>query len=246
MTEDSKSTQIDTEPIQALEKVGVGAILMAYGVLLGTTYLFSFWRTFGFDIFPYLSVQNYVTAILNRLTLLLAMPLLFVGIVFGKRIYSKYGLFRNITLNLIILYSVLFVFYQFKALSQYIQHDFHFENEINLLAISSTLFIASLVLAIRMYRTQVSLYMKVAALVLIQTAFASAAGYVDGKAIYNGAVQVYLLQNKEVCEARGLNDWVYLGKYSSQTFFLNTIDKRICITSAKDLMLISRKLRDGL
>ncbi len=246
MPEDSKSIQIDTQPMQGLEKVGVGAILLAYGVLLGTMYLFAFWRTFGFDIFPYLSVQNYVTAILNRLSLLLAMPLLFVVIVFGKRVSFKDGLFRDITLYLIILYCVLFVFYQFQALSQFIQYDFHFDNEINVLAISSTLFIASLVLAIRMYRTQVSLYMKVATLVLIQAAFASAAGYVDGKTIYNGAVQVYLLQNKEVCEARSLNDWVYLGKYSNQTFFLNTIDKRICITSAKDLKLISRKLRDGL
>ena len=84
MPQDSNQLQIAAPGAPVLEKVGLGAILLAYAVLLGAAYLFAYWRTMGFDIFPYLSVQNYVTAPLNRISVLVAAPALFTVIVFGR------------------------------------------------------------------------------------------------------------------------------------------------------------------
>jgi hypothetical protein len=247
MPQDSNQLQIAAPGAPVLEKVGLGAILLAYAVLLGAAYLFAYWRTMGFDIFPYLSVQNYVTAPLNRISVLVAAPALFTVIVFGRTATPENNRYlRDISLYLIVLYSVGFAIQQFQAVSRYIQHDFHFDNEFNVLVLAAVLFAGSLVLSFRVYRMPSSVHMKLAALVLVQAAMATAAGYSDGKAIYNGAAQAFLLENTEICKAGGVRDWVYLGKYGDQTFFLNTIDKRICIAGGKDFRLISRKLREGL
>lgn len=246
MPQDSNQSQVVTPATLVLEKAGLGAILLAYAVLLGATYLFAFWRTMGFDIFPYLSIQNYVTAPLNRVSVLLAVPVLFAVIGFGSTATSENSHLRYMSLYLIALYCIAFVFQQFQAVSRYLQHDFHFDNEFNVLVLATLLFGGSLALSFRVYRTPSSVHLKVAALVLVQAAVAAAAGYSDGKTIYNGAEQTFFLANREACEAGGVRDWVYLGKYSDQTFFLNTIDKRICIASTKDFKLVSRKLSEGL
>lgn len=51
---------------------------------------------------------------------------------------------------------------------------------------------------------------------------------------------------KEFCEPAGVRDWVYLGKVSDQTFFMDTIDKHLCITGEKNFKLISRKVKENL
>ncbi len=72
------------------------------------------------------------------------------------------------------------------------------------------------------------------------------AGYKDGKTVYNGAQNVYYLENKEICEKDSARDWVHLGTFNSQTFFMNTIDKRLCITDQKNLLMVSRKMKERL
>jgi hypothetical protein len=229
-----------------LDKLGLGALLYAYAILLGATYLFGFWRTIGFDIFPYVSLQNYVSAPLNRIIVLVAAPLLFAVVVFAKSEMSEARNARHLSLYLTFLYCIAFALQQYQAVSRYIQHDFHFENELNVLVIAMLLFSVALVLCYRIYRSPSTIYLRIFALVIVQTAVALAAGYSDGKAIYNGAVQTHFLANKELCEPAGVRDWVYLGKFSDQTFFMNTIDKHLCITGEKNFKLVSRKIKENL
>lgn len=72
------------------------------------------------------------------------------------------------------------------------------------------------------------------------------AGYSDGKAVFHGAERVYFLDNKELCDASGVRDWVFLGRFTEHTFFMNTVDKRLCLTAEKNFKLVSRKFSEKL
>lgn len=233
-------------PPPGLDKLGLGVLLYAYAVLLGTAYLFGFWRTFGFDVFPYLSLQNYVSAPLNSVIVLVASPLVFAVIVFGRSDVSSESTARAISLYLLMLYCLVFVIQQFQAVSRFIQYEFYFDNERNVLWIAMSLFLAALVISYRIFKYSSSMQLKVVALILVQTAVSMSTGYSKGKVIYNGAAQVYYLGNKELCELEGVQDWIYLDKLGEQAFFMNTIDKRICITAEKGYQLVSRNFKDGL
>lgn len=228
------------------DRLGLGALLYAYAVFLGAAYLFGFWRTIGFDVFPYLTLQNYVSAPLNRVIVLAASPLLLAAIAFRRNNISDDVSARDISFYLIALYCLAFVLQQFQAISRYIQFEFHFDNERNVLIITTLLFVAALSVFYRILRYSSTIQLKVLAIALIQAAVSMSAGYSDGKAIYNGAAQVYFLGNKELCEPGGVRDWVYLAKFGEQAFFMNTIDKRLCITDEKGYKLVSRKLKEGL
>jgi hypothetical protein len=80
------------------------------------------------------------------------------------------------------------------------------------------------------------------ALALVQSSAALAAGYKGGKAVFNGVVEVHFLDNREVCEKEGKAAWVFLGRFSNGSFFMNTADKRLCITEEKNYRLVSRKI----
>lgn len=229
-----------------LDKLGVGVLLYAYAVLLGGAYLFGFWRTIGFDVFPYLSLQNYVSAPLNRVIVLVASPVVLAAIVFGRSNVSNDSSARDISLYLVALYCLAFALQHFQAVSRYVQYEFHFDNERSVLTIATFLFLAALGVSYRIFKSSSPIQLKVFALVLVQVAVSMSAGYSDGKAIYNGAEQVYFLVNKELCDPGGVRDWVYLGKFGDQAFFMNSIDKQLCITAEKGYKLVSRKFKEGL
>jgi hypothetical protein len=232
--------------IGGLDKLGLGVLLYAYAVLLGAAYLFAFWRTIGFDIFPYLSLQDYISAPFNRVIVLVATPLLFALLVFGRKGTSDVGPSRDVFVYLLAMYSVAFVLQQYEAISRYLQHGFHFENERSVLFIATALFLASLGLSYHIYRSSPKFHLQVFAFILVQTAVSMSAGYSDGKTIYHGAANVYFLDNKELCETGGARDWVYLGKFAEHAFFMNTIDKRLCVSGEKNFKLVSRKFKEGL
>jgi hypothetical protein len=229
-----------------LEKLGVGVLLYAYAVFLGASYLFGFWRPFGFNVFPYLGIQDYVSAPLNRVLVLVATPLVFAALVFGSRPSELGTLSRNVSWYLIALYGVAFVKEFYQATSRYVAIDFHFANETSVLAIAGLLFGAGVCLAYYAHRALAELPVQIAALVLVQSSVSMAAGYSDGKAIYNGAAEVHFLGNKELCEPGGIRDWVFLGTFGGQTFFMNTIDKRLCLTDQKNIRLVHRQVKEGI
>lgn len=228
------------------DKLGLGVLLYAYAILLGACYLFAFWRPIGFNVFPYMGLQDYISAPLNRVAVLVAPPLILAAAFLGRYRMKESWLGPYAATYLVFLYSVAFLQQFYQAVSRYQAVSFHFQNEPSVLAIAALLFFAGAGLAIYSYRAVAGLRGQIAALILVQCAVSMAAGYSDGKTVYNGAEQVYFLENKELCESGGVRDWVLLGAFGSQTFFMNSIDKRLCLTDQKNLRLISRKVKEGL
>lgn len=224
------------------DKLGLGVLLYAYATLLGATYIFGYWRAIGFDVFPYASPIDYISAPLDRLLVLVSAPILFSFVVFGQSDRKDNSLFLKISTYLILLYSLVFVFEYYRAVTNFFQSEFHFENEKSVLTLAIVLFAAGGGLTYRIRKYHRSVLTCALALVLIQLAGTISAGYQDGKGIFNGATHVYFLDNKDLCEQEGvgIREWVYLGKFSTRTFFLNTIDKRLCITEVGSYKLSSR------
>jgi hypothetical protein len=84
------------------------------------------------------------------------------------------------------------------------------------------------------------------ALALAQSGAVVAAGYKDGKTVFNGAAEVHFLDNQEICEKDGKQRWVFLGHFANLSIFMNTIDKRLCITEEKNYRLDYRKISENL
>jgi hypothetical protein len=236
-----------TTPNEAwgLDKLGLSVLLSGYAVLLGASYLFAFWRPFGFSIFPYLGLQDYVSASLNRIAVLVASPLVLAAIVFGSKRLEERRLARDISIYLVFLYGVAFAIEFHQAATRYLNADFRFNNETTVLLIALLLFLAGVALTCYAYRATSDISIKVAALIFAQSAVSVAAGYSDGKTLFNGALQIHFLGNNELCEPAGVSDWVYLGAFGGRTFFMNTIDKRLCLTDEKNIRLVSRQFKEG-
>jgi hypothetical protein len=229
-----------------LDKIGLGVFLYAYAVLLGACYVFAFWRPIGFNIFPHLGLQDYVSAPLNRVAVLVAVPLVFAATFIAGARTEKSTLSRDVVAYLVFSYGIIFAADFYQAVSRYRAATFYFENEISVLLIALLLFVVGAGLAIHAYLAFAKLSLQIVALVLLQSSVSMAAGYSDGKAVYNGAQQVYFLVNKEICEPGGVRDWVHIGAFGGQTFFMNTIDKRLCLSDQKNLRLVSRKVQEKL
>lgn len=234
------------KPESKVDKLGAGVLLYAYAVLLGAAYIFSYWRPFGFEVFPYLTLQDYITAPLNRVVVIIAPPLLLLLFFIEKERDFGHGKLRLSFLYLLVMYTMAFFFAMYKAIAIFVHHEFFYTNEINVLIIATVLFTTAWILAYKFYRRGGSITLQVIAFVLVQLSQVMAAGYKDGKTVYNGAVEVFFLENKELCEKDSVRNWVYLGKFSQQVFFLNSIDKRICVTDEMKFKLIPRKFKEGL
>ncbi|MDN4035943.1 hypothetical protein [Massilia sp. YIM B02443] len=228
-----------------LDKLGIGIVLYAYAVLLGACYIFSFWRPFGFNIFPYLGLQDYISTPLNRVVVIVAVPVVVAAIYVMVQERGRDSI-RNVMRVLVLLYAISFAVDFYKGVSAYLALDFHFENETSLLVIAFVMFVGGIVLSIYRARLLPEFTAQFCALVLAQSAASMAAGYSDGKGLYNGALQVHFLENKDLCEQGGIRDWVFLGAFGDRTFFMNTIDKRLCVTDEKKIRLISRQVREQL
>lgn len=231
---------IGVSPI--VEKLGAGALLYSYALVLGAAYIFGFWRPIGFNVFPYLAQIDYISAPLDRLAVLIATPALF-AILF----------FRAPNTTPIILLSTVTVGYASIASSElidgyaiYKSQDFYFRNEASIFIIAASLIVLGVIQGVINILWRPYLAGGILAICLLQIAACIASGYKDGKTIFNGADNVHFLENRELCEVDGLRDWVYLSKAGAYTFFMNTIDKRICVTDKKEYRLIKRRLKEGI
>ncbi|WP_404301141.1 hypothetical protein [Alicycliphilus denitrificans] len=245
--QDSLQAQSRTSSVYlAADKLGLGVLLYAYATLLGAIYIFGYWRAIGFDVFPYASSIDYISAPLNRLLVLVSVPILFSFVLFSQSDRKDGNFIVKLSGYLILLYSVSFGFDYYRAVMAFFGNKFHYENEKSVLVLALVLFAASVGISYRIYKHDKSIFTCVAALVLMQLAGTVSAGYRDGKAVFNGAANVFFLDNKDICEPNGIIDWVYLGKFSTKSFFLNTIDKRLCITEAGSYKLSPQKFAEGL
>jgi hypothetical protein len=244
MTFKRRTKQERTENTSGFDKLGLGALVYAYAVFLGACYIFAFWRPFGFNVFPYLSVHDYVSAALNRVVVLVALPLFFAACIFGGDRHKNTKLEQNSVFFLVFLYAVGFAKEFYQSVSRYSSTDFKFPNELTVLEICALMLAAGVAIAIYGYRSHIRLKAQIAALVLVQASVSMAAGYADGKAVYDGGMQVYFLENKDLCEPGGVRDWVHVETFGAQTFFMNTVDKRLCITDEKKIRLVSRQRKE--
>lgn len=246
MNNPSSQTQTPPAGLLGVDKLGLGILLYAYASLLGAAYLFAFWRPFGFNIFPFLSPLDYVSAPLDRLLVLIAAPILISMVLLDstERIEPTKPLM--IVWSLMVLYITAFVTQSFEAYNSFVSSNFYFNNEKTVLSYTLAIFLAGIWCVYLTHKKKGGPRMQIISLLLLQIALAMNAGYTDGKTIFNGAENVMLLDNKDLCEEKGVRDWVFVGKSSEQTFFMNTIDKRLCVTSEKNYNLISRKFKEKL
>jgi hypothetical protein len=82
-------------------------------------------------------------------------------------------------------------------------------------------------------------------LALAQMCAVLAIRYSHGKTVFNGAEEVHFLDNRELCEKEGNAQWIFLGHVSNSSISMNTADKRLCFTDAKNYKLVSRKILEN-
>ncbi len=121
--------QSPTPTDSKIDKLGLGVFLYAYAVLLGASYLFAFWRTIGFNIFPYLSLQDYLSAPLNRVIALIAIPVLMALILFRLTITSHVKGYKDISLYLLLIYAFGFVTQQYESVARFFNMIFTFRTK---------------------------------------------------------------------------------------------------------------------
>jgi hypothetical protein len=221
----------------------MGVVLYAYAVLLGAAYLLAFWRPFGFDIFPFVSPRLLVTLPLNRLSVLLA-PLVLAGLL----LFLNWGSLSRIPR---VLFGGIVVAHLWPVASNYLDAVARFratealyENEKSILALVPFLAVVAAAIAVQAFREKRPLRFQIASVALLQLGAALAAGYADGKALYVGAYPAFFLENAAACEEHPVRDWVYLGKFDTQTIFMNTIEKRMCVLQNAQYTLVPRQLAD--
>lgn len=218
-------------------KLNSGIVAYSYSVVLGASYIFAFWRPIGFNIFPYLSLKDFLTTPFDRVVMVIFPPLIVATLI----LFDLKSNLKNYIANLIIL-LLSFSFIKDFCYSLYIfyKNEFFYENEISLLMTISLIFIIPILATAFSLHALSDMRVKIAILLLVQLSTVMCAGYRDGKATFSGAQNIYFLENKTLCGKDSLHDWVYLSQYSQLSFFMNTIDKKICILKESNIILIPR------
>lgn len=57
--------------VESKNKPSIALLLYGYAVALGGLYVFPFWRPFGFNAFPFFTLQDYLSFPLNRAAILI-------------------------------------------------------------------------------------------------------------------------------------------------------------------------------
>jgi len=225
--------------------LSVGVLLYAYGVLLGAAYLFAFWRVFGFNIFPLLSLADYLTLPLDRVVVLVSVPALsLLLLIADKKTYQSREL-SWLVVGVLAIYAVWFVTEYHTAFEWFLAASFSFRNEQSVLVIAALVFAVAVLTGYLAWISDRDATRQTIALILMQLALVIISGYSDGKAVFNGSDKVHFLGNKDLCEQGGVRDWIYLGTFGGRTIFMNSIDKRLCVRHEKDFLLEARAIRDS-
>jgi hypothetical protein len=225
--------------------VKVGVATYAYAVVLGAAYLFSFWRPFGLSIFPFLSATDFITLPLNRISILV------VPLLLALFLYAGAFLERNAKPSLPLLYlliglSILSSAQDLvRAIVALKTFGTVYENEKTIFVVLFLLYFVGIALVYWVRNGERKLTYTAMSILLSQLAVVIAAGYADGKALYNGADQAYFLQERQLCAPPDYGNWVYLGKGGATVFFMNTKDKRICISDSLRFNLVNRHVVDS-
>lgn len=232
--------------MKSSEGLNQGILLYGYAVLLGASYILAFWRPFGFNIFPYLSLSDILVAPLNRLSLILA-PVILLALAYVEKKFKSsitipfYGFVVVMLLHLLLGGKSLL-----KVFNVYSRFKFNFDNELGVVVLSAILVGLAFIMFCRSFFQRDNFYLQLVAVILVQVQLVLSAGYTDGKTVFNGALNIHFLEQKNLCDNLDVRDWVYVEKFGSNVFFMNAIDKRLCILNDVRFNLISRKYRETL
>jgi len=223
------------------DKLGVPIWATIYAFALSGLYSFAFWRPFGLQPFTFYAVQDVVTFGLGRTAYLAVAPL--ITAIAGWGLFYWGVLASAIWLRVLMacLLGGIFANQFIDAIDTYKAYSFHFSNELSIPVVAGVLFVGAIALFVRAYWHKQAAYAQVLALAAVQGATMLAAGYSDGKQIYEGTDTVFFLENRGLCDGYSPRDWVHVATLDERSIFLNTIDKRICFTNETDFVLVSRK-----
>lgn len=227
-------------------KLSGSLLLYGYAVALGATYLFSQWRPLGFNIFPYLSAIDLLTVPFNRLSVLLAPILLLAVLPIGEHLVGDRTR-RDKLLRVVLLLSLSLAALDYiQSLLVIVHQGATFENEKTIFVVLALFFLMAVGFCIRFFRSTGTPLHAAACIVLCQLVLVSSNGYRDGKFLYIGAMPAHFLQQKELCSPPDYGQWVYLDKYGQNAFFMNTVDKRLCVLDTLRFNLVDRRIAERL
>lgn len=220
--------------------------IYSYAVGIGVVYIFAFWRAIGFNVFSYLSLTDVLFSPLNRLLVIFLPSIL--AIVFFLKIEKDKSIkvsYFGFLLTIFIVYYFDFS-YLYDSVKLFNEIGFYYRNEVSILIMCGLLVFLSILMTFLSITDRKNTYIQFVSLALAHIVCSMSAGYLDGKSFFNGTSEAYFLEQKSLCDKHDIRDWVYLEKYSNYAFFMNTIDKRICIINNINFNLISRKYKEGL
>lgn len=227
-------------------KVSGGLLLYGYAVALGATYLFSLWRPLGFNIFPYMSAGDLLTVPFNRLSVLLAPILLLAALPLGEHLVGD-KVRRDKLLRVVLILSLSLAALDYtQALFVIARQGASFVDEKSVFVVLALFLVMAVGFCLRFFRSTGTPVHAAACIVLCQLVLASANGYKDGKFLYYGAEPAQYLQQKELCAPPNYGQWVYLDKYGQNVFFMNTLDKRLCVLDSLRFNLVDRRVAERL
>src|SRR5690606_3180395 len=121
------------------------------------------------------------------------------------------------------------------------EHAFYFRNEPTVFLFIAVLSTASMALIIRSIKARRQVHILLLGLMLVQVALSLAAGYRDGKTVFNGAENIHFLRGDDICSTSDGQRWVYVAHYSNRYFFMNAYDKSICIRESEGVLVQPRE-----
>lgn len=224
--------------------LSIGATVYAFA--LSGLYSFAFWRPFGLQPFTFYAVQDVLTFGLGRTAYLAVAPVISAVAAWGVFYWRSLGNAKWLRVLLASCLGITFVGQFIDAIDTYDAYHFHFRNERSVIRLSGVLSLGAVVLFIRASWHKQSAYLQILALTAVQGATMLAAGYSDGKGIYEGSDTVFFLENRGLCDGYSPREWIHVASLGERSIFMNTIDKRICFTGESDFVLVSRKRSEGL
>ncbi|MFZ7320895.1 hypothetical protein [Comamonas jiangduensis] len=218
--------------------IGVAALIYAYAVLHGTAYLLGFWGQMNFNIFPYLSLSDFVKATVPNIFFLWLSPVFSMIAWFDVK-EEKNKNYRNIafaaigTLLLIALYRGINIIDLIKNTTQ---TEFVGKIEVDVISTMALLVVGIIFFAFKNISKKDLIYFGFI-IFSLQLLCVVMGGYIDGRNTYNGMPGVKYLDEKNLCSSKESDKWIYAGYFSEKVLFINKYTKILCVRKSENYKL---------
>ncbi|MFN3704263.1 hypothetical protein [Thermomonas sp.] len=219
--------------------ISVPLFLYGYAVLLSGAYLYAYWTPIGFDPFPYLTVQQVLTAPLSSLITVFAPFLIMLAVI----PFDKSDLPKDKKYLWSIVAAHLLFYLGGIIQSLYLTNTNTTRGaEDSLLAITGILAMGSLGVMRRFMREPEQLFFPLLAVAFAQLAVALTYGHLAGKKILSAnTIVTYqirtLTPRTEVCGESPAHGWTYYQTLGDHTFYVDRSSKSICISDSQNVVL---------